>query len=354
MNSSEEGNPGPSRAGEVSHISNVSSGTPDPQPRISLAVLAILAIGLLVYGPFARTLGYYWDDWPTVWVYDTFGSAGFTKYFIGSRPVVGWIYAQLFPILGIKPAGWHVLTVLAQCVAAISVFITFYGLWPRRRDVAGLVAVVVLLFPGFTQYPIALSYLPHYVAFALCAMSLAATVHALRAKRISLYLLAASLVFTVASYAITEYFVGLELFRLVLIWYVLQADANPVQSAAKTCRKTLIVWSPFAALWVGFVFWRSFIYRSAGGAHYNVDSEIQVIMQDATHQSLARVASGFYNLLMATVFAWLRPFKPDVLNIDGGLKTELYVLVATLGVVAICAWTFRRPEGRAPSSKSAM
>ena len=135
-----------------------------------LAAFRLVVIGCVVYGPFARSTGFYWDDWPVVWVYHSFGSAGLATYFAGNRPLFGWLFSHLFPILGLRPAGWQILSIAVRCLSAAAVFLTFSKLWPQRRDAAWMTGAFLLLYPGFTQQPIALIYLPIYISF-FCSSS---------------------------------------------------------------------------------------------------------------------------------------------------------------------------------------
>ena len=123
----------------------------------AIAIASLCALGALIYGVFVRTVGFYWDDWPVVWVYNALGSQGVTRYFTGNRPFSGWMYARLFPFLGISPVGWQAANVGARCLASIVLYLLFCELWPRRKDAAWIVAALVLLYPGFTQQAVALT-----------------------------------------------------------------------------------------------------------------------------------------------------------------------------------------------------
>jgi len=72
----------------------------------ALGIASIFAIGGLIYGVFVTSLGFYWDDWPVVWVYNAFGSPGVAAYFAGQRPAYGWVIAHVAQMLGIAPVGW--------------------------------------------------------------------------------------------------------------------------------------------------------------------------------------------------------------------------------------------------------
>jgi hypothetical protein len=312
------------------------------------ATLSLIAITLLVYCPFLRSLGFYWDDWPVVWVYNTFGAAGLADYFAGNRPVAGWIFSHLFPVLGINPVDWHVLTVLLQCTASVTVFALIRTLWPRSTSAAWFTGALVLLFPGFTQQAIALTYLPHYLSFSLCILSLVSSVYAIRARRNYLGWLAISMTLAIASYAITEYFTGLELFRVLIIWSVLHSESGVSEYQTRLLRRVLYVWTPYLALWAAFVIWRSLISHVAASATYkDVGSGLRQIVQHPIHELLVRLSTGAHNVLNATIFSWSRPFTPQLL--EGGIRSNLQGWVLTASILLICVWILRRLASQSES-----
>jgi hypothetical protein len=227
----------------------------------ALAISSLFAIGALVYGVFIPTLGFYWDDWLVIWVYHALGPQGLAKYFAGERPGFGWIYANLAPILGIAPIGWHVVALAIRCASSAVLFVIFCALWPRQKDVAWLLGTLVLLYPGFTQQSIALIYLPHHLGFLLFVVSLATTVFSITTPAYRWLFLSISLVTEGCSYLITEYFFGLELFRLLIIGVLTSRECTARD--LKKLGATLITWSPYAAVWTLYVVWRAFVFRVA-------------------------------------------------------------------------------------------
>jgi hypothetical protein len=65
-------------------------------PAILLAAVFI-SFGLLI--PF---LGFYWDDWPVIYMTHTQGTAGFWDFYQYDRPISAWTYIVFSPILGTR------------------------------------------------------------------------------------------------------------------------------------------------------------------------------------------------------------------------------------------------------------
>ncbi len=202
----------PPTLSETSHHDRFYFGSAD-----AVAIISFFAIGILVYGVYIPLLGFYWDDWPVIWVYSSLGPRGVANYFSADRPVSGWIYAGLAQILGLSPIGWQIIALMVRCASSAVLFVAFCGLWPKRKDVAWLVGGLVLLYPGFTLQPVALISLTHHLGFLLFVVSLATTIFSITNPGYRWLLLPTSLVTGVFSCLISEYFSGLELFRLLVI-----------------------------------------------------------------------------------------------------------------------------------------
>jgi len=306
------------------------------------AVISLFAMGGLVYGLFVGKLGYYWDDWPVVWVYNAFGRDGVTKYFAGLRPVYGWLYASFAPIIGRSPVGWHVLALVIRCASSATLYFAFCALWPRRKDVAWLVGMLVLLYPGFTLQPIAFSLFQYHMSFLFFAVSLATTILSFTKPAYRWMFCLISVVTGAFSYLIIEYFLGLELFRLMLIVILTRREYASWQ--LKGIRTALLRWSPYATAWVGYFVWRSFLFRVASNytsaGYMDVSSDLAPILRNPLQEILSRGLMGIHNILMSTAFSLARPFNPDLITIDS--RAGLLTLTIAGAVVGIGIYTLRR------------
>lgn len=308
-----------------------------------LSVLGLLLIQFTVYAPFLLGTGFYWDDWPVVSIYSLFGSSGLHTYFTGNRPLVGWLFAHLFPLLGTGPFGWHLAVLAVVSLTAIILFLTFRALWPPRPDVAWVVTALVLLYPGFSQQSIALTYLPHYLSLLLFVMSLRLTLYALGSPRFAVPLVGIAILLGLASYSLTEYFIGLELFRILVIWHRTRETSNSWRSIA-----------PYGITWLGFLVWRSFFYQSADNASYkDVSSGLHQIAQSPLRGIIDRLGVGIHNLFVAAVFAWSRPFSTQLL--DGSRKSLLVAwgLAAIVLMVTITVLRLFKKKAETGSLESA-
>jgi len=307
----------------------------------ALGIASIFAIGGLIYGVFVTSLGFYWDDWPVVWVYNAFGSPGVAAYFAGQRPAYGWVIAHVAQMVGIAPVGWQILSLMVRCTSSAVLFVAFCRLWPQRRDFAWLVSAIVLLYPGFTLQPIALGFLEYHLSFLLFVVSLAATVFSVTRSSYRWLLIAVSLVTEALSYIVIEYFVGLEFLRLLIILIV--ACRGDARLNLKSLNSSLITWSPYAVVWAAYVIWRTFIFHVVSGygpAIMSVGTDISKVARHPVMELAHRSAGLIHNILMSSILAWARPFGPGLIAFN--VRSQLFSWIVATVVVAIGIYTLRR------------
>lgn len=298
--------------------------------RNTLAILSLLVIDLLVYGPFLRSLGFSHDDWPVVSVYSLFGHDGVRTYFTNNRPLSGWLTNQLFIVLGVHPLRWHLAMLLILGLAGVATLFTFRALWPDRLDLAWLTAVLVLLYPGFTQHSESLIFLPIIVSLLLFVLSLWATIASLKTLPEQSWLLTGlALVLALLAYGLVEYFLGLELFRLMVIAYRTRGYG--------LTRKAI---APYLVAWVPFVIYKGFfMHGNVGNSYRDPSLGLHQIAQHPFAGIIDRIAVFVHNIIFSVGLAWVRPFGPQLLNRSAsGLIVE-YGL--GLSVAAIAFFSLR-------------
>jgi hypothetical protein len=283
-------------------------------------------IDLLVYGPSLRSLGFSHDDWPVVSVFGLFGHDGVRTYFTNNRPLSGWLTNQLFTIFGVHPLGWHLAMLVALALTGVATFFTFRALWPHRSDLAWLTAALVLLYPGFTQHSESLIFLPIIVSLLLFVLSLWATIASLNSlPEQSWALIGLAVVLALSSYTMVEYFVGLELFRLMVIAYRTREYGITKKALA-----------PYLAAWVPLVIYKSFImHGNVGNSYRDPSLGLNQIAHHPLSALLDRIAAFTHNIIFSVGLAWVRPIGPQLVNRSvGGLIVE-YGLGVSVAVIAV-------------------
>jgi hypothetical protein len=256
---------------------------PDQTPRINkikilesiksrnLDTLAIVAVMfflcILAYGVLIPWMGYYWDDWGFAWTAKFLGPMEFIPSFLPFRPFLGPIFAFTTSILGISQLTWQVFGLLVRFGTGLAALFAMRSIWPKARLQTSLASLFFVVFPGYNQQWIALTH-TNQEMLSLCAylLSLGYMIKAVRAEhknKIKNSLIAFALTFF--GLYTTEYFVGLELLRPIILWFVLLE----INSNERMISRVFRTWLPYLLIWISnlaFLFWyhNSAYYNSYG------------------------------------------------------------------------------------------
>ena len=149
---------------------------------VALLIITILAYGLLI--PF---LGYYFDDWPVIWMTKT--GADFWEFYTYDRPFSAWTYVLETPIFGLQPWVWHTFTLIIRWLTSWAVWWVLSLLWPSRRQQVTWMALLFAVYPVYKQQPIAVAYSQHWTTFLLFLISLGGMLAYLRRGKSARWLL---------------------------------------------------------------------------------------------------------------------------------------------------------------------
>ena len=156
-------------------VSYIRSRVPRWSPPIFLLCLAGLS-----FAPLIPWLGFYWDDWPSIWFLHNLGPAGFRQVFASDRPFLGYLFTLTTWLVGERMLSWQIFALLARWLAALAFWRLLLALWPARRRQALWAAALFTVYPGFSQQPIAVTYSHAWLILAGFLASLLAFVRGLR------------------------------------------------------------------------------------------------------------------------------------------------------------------------------
>ena len=304
---------------------------------------ALLLIAALVYGIFIPKQGFYQDDWPLVWVYHSLGAKGFVVYFKGNREIAGKVFSIVFPLMGTSIFRWHVLGLLLRWLSSVFLFWGFRSLWREREVEAWMVAAFGLLYPGFSEQPMAVTFLPHHLSFVFFSISLCFTIWAIRSVRFGWLFTAISVITALLGYMIIDYFVGLEFLRPLIIAMALGLGRKSEIGIAAGLKSVAIKWSPYAIAMASVAIWRLFIHTTWPPA-YDGTSQLAGIAHHPLQELSHRTLGGVQNVFLASVVAWSRTFT---LHLEG-LSSRSIQLILGVGllVCVISYMTIRSLHGR--------
>lgn len=293
----------------------------------------LLMVGAISYLFMLNQMGFYWDDWQAVFL-GQINDAGVTaEYFSYDRPFSAWTYDILFPWLPMTPIAYHILSLLAR-VGAIFLLVTALDLlWPERAWQLRWAGLILLVFPEFSLQPVAVAFSQHLITFLLFSLSLFLTgLAVIHPARRWIYLPLAILTTAVQMFTM-EYFVGLEMVRLVYIYLLVNHKEKILRLAL---RKTLTIWIPYLIVICGFCYWRIAIYPAQRlGNPPNDPVLLKQILTDPG-QGLSELFTKMVNdTIYLLVHNWIDAIIPDTFDLSTKATVFSYFAGLITTIVAV-------------------
>jgi hypothetical protein len=229
---------------------------------VVFAILLIGSCGYLAHGVLINQLGYYKEDWYVIWSGLTQGAKSLVPMFQRDRPIVGYLYAMIYPLLGESTFSWQVYALVIRLLGAYALFWLLRILWSKQRFATTMIAILFVVYPGFVQQPQANTYQFHLTPLGLAIFSIALTIYAYQTNKILLRapVLIVSTILAVLYPLILEYYIGMEGLRILLVWYTLRRES--VREWWQDIRRLVLRLSPYLMSTAAFLYWRLFIFKS--------------------------------------------------------------------------------------------
>ena len=296
--------------------------------------LALFAVTILAYGLFFWRLGFYWDDLPISWIRYQLGTEATTLYFSDSRPVWALLYQLTGFVLPLKPAVWQLFAMFWRWAGVYAFYLVIARLFPKRKEMAFLLSLLILLYPGFNQQWVSYVYSHFFIVlfFLLISWHLM-----LRGKTIP------AMVFSALHLLMLEYFFLLEFMRPVILFLSMRDE---VLTNRERLIKVFKAWLPYIGVIIFVLLYRSLVY-SHPGFGYSLTDEIAKAPAETISQLIGQVLSGLW---AAAVGAWTQIFQFPDPALSGPRTTLLYATVVL--VVGIFIFLINRTSKETISNNS--
>lgn len=284
----------------------------------SLFILAILSYGILI-----PWLGFYWDDWPSIWFLHFLGPTGFEEVFSSDRPLLGQLFKLSSSLLGENPVAWQSFGLLTRWFSCLALWWMLRALWPEKTIQATWVVFLYLIYPGFNQQFISVTYSHVFIVLTTFWLSIGVMIWAIRKPKFFWPLTLSSLLLSAYSLFTVEYFFGLELIRPVVIWISLIG----IYSRPRTrLGKTILIWLPYFALVIGFFIWRTLFTETPRG---QVDLYGKLLANP--YGTMLQMAKEIFSDVYQTgLHAWVQTINFFKLSNFGMITTILYTFLILL------------------------
>lgn len=309
--------------------------TPNKLP-LWASPLALLALAVVVYGPFLSQLGFYWDDWVFAWKRAYFGPFGLIEEFYKNRPLRGYVEIPFTWLLGGSPVVWQVYGLIIRWLAGSSFWYFLRDLWPGRQLAAVFAAALFIIYPGFTHQPLAMTYHYFWLFYVVLFLSLTWMVRAARAGRFGGGYYLAALLLSAAQLFASEYMVSLEVLRPVFLWLTF---ASLTAVPHERLKKTLIYEIPFAIVLAIYFYWRLVLFENP------------MYSPSLTTASLLALPGSILKALVGVnLTAWAQAIQVTDVSHAGALVTAIYLMVLLVILVGWLYFAYQNDEQRSPSA----
>ncbi len=307
--------------------------------------LVLLGVAILAYALLIPQMGFYWDELPMTWIRYELGPAAMTRYFSTNRPVWGLLYQATTRLLPQVPIYWQIFALLWRWLSAVLAWAIARELWPGRRQLALIVGLLFLVYPGFNQQWTAYLYSHFFIVLCFLLLSFVCMLHSFRYEgrsRAAWLLSLAALVLSALNLWMMEYFFVLELLRPFLIMHFV-STARPDEAWPQRLRRTVILWTPYAAVFVANVLWRVLVFNNQVYKP-TLLSKLRAAPLPAFWELLGTVARDLYEVSAA---AWAQAFHfPSPATV--GPRTTLFyaaVVLVTALLIGLFLFANRSQEG---------
>lgn len=219
--------------------------------------LFLLLLTILTYGFFSLRLGFYLDDWYIILFKQKFGAEGFWLYFSEDRPLESLPYVIFFSIFNDSPVLWALFALFMRWVFGLVFWIVLNKYFPKQRRLWNWAAIIFTVYPGFKFHNFSIMFSIFYVFFSSHMLSFYGMGRAIEnhaEMRIYAFWTILSMILLFIGIAPVEYYVGVELFRPILLW-IIHARAYPKQPK-NVAKHVLLNWAPYFLIFITFFAYR--------------------------------------------------------------------------------------------------
>lgn len=288
---------------------------------LALSFVVIAAFGFLI-----PWLGFYWDDWPVIYMTETQGTAGFWDFYQYDRPFSAWTYIMFAPLLGTSPAAWHIFTLLLRWLTAVFVWASLRQIWPHKPHQVFWTAVLFAVAPMFMQQPVAVAYSQHWLCYLFFLISIYCMLRALSNRRYFYVFTALAVIASLVQMLTMEYFLGLELVRPFLLWFYFR-EREPGVSFKHLLRRVVTLGSIYFVLLIAYVTWRMFFLRLAGNDPNHLDLLDKIMTSPLG--GLLDLAQMAVQDFVYLIIAWIAAVRP----VDIDLQRPFSLVAIAIAVV---------------------
>jgi hypothetical protein len=315
--------------------------------------LFLLVITCLAYGVLLPQMGFYWDDWPWIWLQHIDDKAGMLQIDWPFRPLAGLVLWLFSLVGGENPLFWQWINLLLRWLSGYTAYLALVAIFPHQKEKAFWAALLFLLYPGYAHQFVAVNSSRHLLPYSLYFLSLWLMARSLAERepnRAVWRLRAGALSLQALGMLTTEYFYGLELARPLILWLMVGRRFQGKHRLRNALRAAI----PYLAVFTVIVLWRFAITQLPGYSNYPIIwSESAELLASQRFQGMLFewLRQGYVSL----VLAWLKILPRSLPQYWGPLKIFAWGALSVGGGVLIGAFlALQKQSDQASSAKPLM
>ncbi|HCS38452.1 MAG TPA: hypothetical protein DIW44_02565 [Anaerolineaceae bacterium] len=298
------------------------------------ALFILFFVSALAYLPNITKFTLYKDDW--YYIADGFfgGPKIFREMFYIDRPLRGYLWEFLFTLLKTDPLPYQILAYVWRLVSGMLYFWLLNLVWPKHEKTNLWISLLFLLYPGYLWWVSGVEYQPYILTQLLQVFSFVTMLLFLKTNNIfkKLLFLACSAAAGWTGLMFVDYTIGMELFRIVIVFLFVSHELPLARMAAKI-KKTLLSWLPFLIIPAGFMIWRTFFFT-------NTRSETDISLQMGQFFAapaqvglvwLQNLIKSFFNI---NLIGWIQPFADNFFGL-GLVEFLIATVLCFLAIIAV-------------------
>jgi hypothetical protein len=278
-------------------------------PRWTIPVVLFILV-IIAYGFFAAQGGIHWDDWAFMWIPAFLGNQGLVHYFSTSRPFWGDFYIPTTALIGSNVFGWQIFALIWRGLAAVALWWALHLIWPKQIRAVFFMTLFIVLYPGFIEHSIVITYGHFSLIFTFFFLSLALMILGERYPRYYWLTMIGGVLCSAINLFTLEYYFGIEVLRILFLWIVV-VEITPGRK--NQIRRTLLAYLPYAFVLILFVLWRIFGFHSHD---YGIQTSLV--------KTIAQIPASIWT---SSVGAWTEVFRFPSTTDFGVALSSVYVVI---------------------------
>jgi len=314
-------------------------------------MVALLVVMFLAYDSQVWRMGFYYDDWEGVFLYkQNFSNLQIWQYFLIDRPMSSVVHFIFNPIFGSSSIGWHILALLLNWGAILLFVKMLLRIWPKHVMVIGWIGLLIGIYPGISRQFVVRTSIPHYTSMFLFMLSLYLMVYSFQNKKRRKLWVFVSVLLGCLQTLLIEYFAGLELIRILILFYLVRRDENDLWPSF---RRTILLWLPYASIFLVFLVYKFSVLpliQLEGEKPKHAVKFITQFSRDPIETLYQYANLVVQDIVFASLYAWTFAVNPA--NIDLHSRAMIFswitgIIIAIFSSLVIESWVRKtRDPGR--------